>query len=199
MLIAKDKVVSIDYTLTDRNGNLLDGTAGGEPLDYLHGYQNIISGLENALEGKMAGDSFQAEIPASEAYGEVDERLIIDLPRERFGDIDSLAEGMRLRADTQDGSRLFTVTGIGDGTVTIDGNHPLAGVDLCFDVMVAAVRDASEEELRLGFAQAGKRDCCGGGDCGGDCGEDCGCGGDCAGDEGCGHDHCGGGHGCGGH
>jgi FKBP-type peptidyl-prolyl cis-trans isomerase SlyD len=150
MNITKDRVVSIDYTLTGKDGQFIDSTSGAQPLDYLHGYQNIIPGLEQALEGKAEGDKFQVSIPAAEAYGERDEGLVIEVPRENFGDAEAIEEGMQFEASSPEGSNVVTVTGVDGDTITIDGNHPLAGMDLNFDVTVIAIRDADAEELAHG-------------------------------------------------
>ncbi|MDR0316512.1 MAG: peptidylprolyl isomerase, partial [Treponema sp.] len=152
------KVVSIDYTLTGPDNNVLDSTSGQEPLNYLHGFGNIIPGLEKALEGKNLGDRFSVTIPAAEAYGEYEKRLITEIPRENFEDAGLLEAGMKFQAHTSGGIRIFTILAVGDNTITVDGNHELAGMDLNFDITVAAVRDASEEELRCGHLH---EHCCG--------------------------------------
>jgi FKBP-type peptidyl-prolyl cis-trans isomerase SlyD len=150
MNITKNKVVSIDYTLTDNDNQLLDSTSGADPLDYLHGYENIIPGLERALEGKAQGDSFKINIPAVDAYGERDDRLVVQVPLDRFEGAGTIETGMQFEAQTADGSRMVTVTQVTEKAATVDGNHPLAGVDLNFDVTVTAIRDANEEELAHG-------------------------------------------------
>jgi FKBP-type peptidyl-prolyl cis-trans isomerase SlyD len=167
MTIEKNRVVSIDYTLTDDKHNLLDSTSGQEPLDYLHGFENIIPGLEKVLEGKSRGDSFSVNIPAAEAYGERDERLIAELPLASFEGIEKVEPGMQFHARNAEGVRLVTVTKVGGNTVTVDGNHPLAGMNLNFDVTVTAIRQASEEELSHGHVHD-HNDChgCADGGCG---------------------------------
>ncbi|MDR0585399.1 MAG: peptidylprolyl isomerase [Treponema sp.] len=177
MTITKNRVVSIDYTLTDDNNNLIDSTAGSGPLDYLHGFENIISGLENALEGRSEGDSFSVNIPAAKAYGEYDERLVTEMSLESFRGIENLEEGMRFQAQSAEGACLVTVTKIEGGAVTVDGNHPLAGMNLNFDLSVTAVREASGEELSCGHVHGGGCDYgrCGGCDVPNDfCGKACG-------------------------
>jgi FKBP-type peptidyl-prolyl cis-trans isomerase SlyD len=169
MTAAKNRVVSIDYTLTDANNKVLDSTFGQEPLDYLHGFGNIISGLENALEGKAQGDHFSVNIPAAQAYGERDDRLVADIPIENFKGADEVKPGMQFHTHTPEGPQLITVTKVAANTVTIDGNHPLAGKDLNFDVTVAAIREATEEELLHGHVHAHDHGC---GECGGGCGDD---------------------------
>lgn len=150
MKIAKNKVVSIDYTLTDAKGSVLDKSSKGRPLFYIQGAGNIIPGLEKALEGKAAGESLKAQIPHAEAYGTRDEALMQVLPKSDFGEIRDLKVGMELEAESDEGVRIITVVKIDNDQVTVDGNHPLAGVDLTFDVKVVEVRDASAEELAHG-------------------------------------------------
>ncbi len=152
MKIAKHKVVSIDYTLTDPKGEILDQSGKGQPLQYIHGIGNLIPGLEKALEGKGAGDALKAQIPHAEGYGVRDEELVQTLPKDNFGEIKDLREGMELEAESEDGVRIITVIGVTEDEVVVDGNHPLAGVDLTFDVTIIEVRDASPDELSHGHA-----------------------------------------------
>lgn len=169
MTITKDRVISIDYTLTDTEHQRLDTTDETEPFIYLHGHDSIIPGLERALEGKKPGDRLHITLPAVEAYGERDEELIMDMPLESFEDPETIEPGMQFEARTQSGVRTLTVAGVAGDTVTVDGNHPLAGLDLTFDVTVMDVREASPEELAHGLSH----EC----SCGGGCEDcaDCGC------------------------
>jgi FKBP-type peptidyl-prolyl cis-trans isomerase SlyD len=150
MNIAKDQVVSINYTLTDVNGQVLDSSQETGPLSYLHGNDNIIPGLEKALEGKTEGATLKVSVPAAEAYGLRDEQLVINVPKSQFQDAGTVEEGMQFEAETSDGSRIVTVTKVEGDMVTIDANHPLAGMDLNFDVQVVGIRAATEEELEHG-------------------------------------------------
>ena len=150
MKIAKNKVVSIDYTLTDAKGSVLDKSSKGRPLHYIQGAGNIIPGLEKALEGKGAGETLKAQIAHKDAYGPRDESLMQVLPKTDFGEISDLKVGMELEAESDEGVRIITVTKIEGDQVTVDGNHPLAGMDLTFDVNVVEVRDATEEEFSHG-------------------------------------------------
>jgi FKBP-type peptidyl-prolyl cis-trans isomerase SlyD len=150
MKIAKNKVVAIDYVLTDAQGTVLDKSSKGRPLHYIQGAGNIIPGLEKALDGKDSGESLKAQIPHGEAYGARDEGLLQVIPKDNFGDIKDLKVGMELEAESEDGIRIITVTKIDGDKVTVDGNHPLAGMDLTFDVKVVEVRDATSEELAHG-------------------------------------------------
>ncbi|MDR1239128.1 MAG: peptidylprolyl isomerase [Treponema sp.] len=154
MNVAKSRVVSISYTLTDDNNQIVDSTSDSESFDYLHGFGNIIPGLEEALEGKNQGDCFSVTIPAALAYGERDERMVLDVPLDRFQGTDSVKKGMQFHAETAQGFQLVTVTQVADQTVTIDGNHPLAGLDLTFDVTVNAIREANAEELAHGHVHS---------------------------------------------
>lgn len=183
MTISKDSVVSIDYTLTDNENEVLDSSEGSGPLEYLHGHDNLIPGLERELEGKKAGDTFKAVIKPEDAYGEYQENLIVEVDRSQFPEDVEIEEGMQFEAGGPDGSRVVTVTKIDGGKVTVDANHPLAGETLNFDVKVVSVREATDEEK-----ESGLRDQCG---CG--CGDDCDCDDNCEGEEhgscgcGCGH------------
>ena len=150
MLIRENTVVSIDYVLTDAAGAVLDRSAEGSPLSYLQGASNIIPGLERALEGKTQGESLQVEVVPAEGYGDYDQDLLQVVSRELFEDADALEPGMRFQANSDSGTLLVTVTDVSDDGVTVDGNHPLAGQTLTFDVTVAGVREATEEELAHG-------------------------------------------------
>ena len=151
MLISRNKVVRFDYTLTDDSAQVLDSSEGGEPLTYLHGGGNIIPGLESALEGRRAGESLSVRVAAAEAYGERDDALVQSVPREMFEDSDSIQVGMQFQSGDPDGNtRIVTVVGTDAASVTVDGNHPLAGVPLNFAVTIVEVRDASSEELAHG-------------------------------------------------
>ena len=150
MAIEKDKVVSIDYTLTGDNGQVLDSSQGREPLAYLHGAGNIIPGLESALEGKDAGDELNVQIPPDQAYGPRDERMVQPVPRAAFQGVPDIQPGMQFQANTNAGTRLITVVDVAGDQVTIDANHPLAGATLNFDVKIVNVRDATEQEKSHG-------------------------------------------------
>jgi len=150
MQISKHKVVSIDYTLTNNDKEVLDSSKGQEPLAYLHGIGFMIPGLENALEGKSVDDSLSVIVEPKDGYGERDEELVKVVERAMFGDIEKLEEGMQFQADTDDGIDVVTVTAIEGDKITVDGNHPLADVTLNFDVQVVDVREASQEEIDHG-------------------------------------------------
>ena len=150
MQIAERCVASFHYTLTDDAGTVIDSSEGREPLAYLHGAGNIVPGLEKAMTGRAAGDQFKVTVAPEEGYGVRNEQLIQTVPREAFQGVDKIEPGMRFQAQTQNGPVNVEVTEVADATVTIDGNHPLAGKALHFDVTVADVREASEEEMSHG-------------------------------------------------
>ena len=151
LLIGNNVVASIHYTLTNNSGEVLDSSEGAEPLAYLHGAGNIIPGLENALVGKTAGASLQVNIAPADAYGELQPELVQVVPREAFQGVDEIEPGMAFEAqDPQGQARRIIVKSVEGDEVTIDANHPLAGVELNFDVQVVDVRDASEEEIAHG-------------------------------------------------
>lgn len=151
MQIAADKVVSIDYTLTNDAGEVIDSSAGGDALTYLHGADNIVPGLERALEGKAAGDEVNVVVEPQDGYGEYQPELIGTVDRSMFEGVDELEAGMQFHAESPDGDmQIITVREVDGDDVTIDGNHELAGERLTFKVNVVDVRDASEEELAHG-------------------------------------------------
>lgn len=149
MNISEGKVATIDYTLSDETGAVIDESKDQGPLSYLHGFGNIVPGLEAALEGKTAGDSLSVDVAPGDAYGERDEELVQAIDRERFPE-GNIQIGMRFHAHTPNGARLLTVLAVDEDEVTVDANHPLAGKRLSFDVKVVSVRDATQEELEHG-------------------------------------------------
>ena len=150
MIIKQDSVVTFHYTLRDDTGEVIDSSISTGPFAYLHGHGNLVPGLERELEGKSAGDSLSVKLSPADGYGEYDPRLIQDVPRRAMQGIPDVKVGMRLHAQTGEGVRTVTVTAVTDDTVTIDGNHPLAGKNLSFDIDVIDVRDATQEELSHG-------------------------------------------------
>ncbi len=155
MQIAKNTVVSIDYTLTDDSGEVLDTSKGAEPLVYMQGVGNLIPGLEKALEGKQAGDQFKVSIPPEEAYGLRDEENMEDVPLSAFQGDEELEVGMQVEVQHDHGAHIMTVAAIDEDTITLDANHPLAGETLHFDVSVVSVREATAEEMQHGHAHGG--------------------------------------------
>jgi FKBP-type peptidyl-prolyl cis-trans isomerase SlyD len=147
--IQNDQVVSFHYTLTNSTGEVIDKSEG-QPLVYLHGAGNIIPGLENALAGKKVGDKLVVNVPAAEGYGEYNVELVQEVPRNMFQGVDQIQAGMQFQAQTDEGIQVVTVKDVTDAVVIVDGNHPLAGQDLNFDVEIVEIRDASQEELDHG-------------------------------------------------
>lgn len=150
MNVSKNKVVIIDYTVTNSLGTVIDSSKGGEPFAFIHGTGNVIPGLEQALEGRASGEVLNVTVPPELGYGLRDAALMQVVPRDRFDGIEELEVGMRFHAESDQGERVVTVIDIDGEDVTIDGNHPLAGETLEFGVTVVEVRDASEEELSHG-------------------------------------------------
>ena len=150
MSIAQDQVVSIHYTLKNDAGEVLDSSADGQPLTYLHGHGNLIPGLERELAGKNTGDKLQVKIAPAEGYGEYDKGLVQRVPRRALKGVPNVRVGLRLQAQTEHGPRAVTVTQLTGDLVTLDGNHALAGQNLNFEVEVGEVRAASAEELEHG-------------------------------------------------
>ena len=151
MSIKHNSAVSFHYTLTDDNGQQLDSSDGREPLAYLHGAGNIIPGLENALVGKTTGEKVSVTVQPEDAYGEINPEMIQIVPREAFEGIDDIQAGMQFQASGPDGqTQVVTIKAVGEEGVTVDGNHPLAGQVLNFDVSIEEVRDATEEEIAHG-------------------------------------------------
>jgi FKBP-type peptidyl-prolyl cis-trans isomerase SlyD len=150
MQISANMVVSIDYTLTDDQGSVIDSSEGRGPLAYIQGIGNIIPGLERALEGKAQGDSLKVSIAPEDGYGERRDDLSQAVPKQMFEGNDEIQVGMQFQTMTESGPQVVTVVEIDDENVTVDGNHPLAGENLNFDVTVVEIREASAEELEHG-------------------------------------------------
>jgi len=150
MQIANNRVVSIAYTLKDNDDNIIDQSDDGS-FCYLHGASNIIPGLEDALTGKSTGDELSVSIPPEQGYGVRDADRIQAVPREMFPAEDTIEPGMQFHTQSPDGQMLVVmVAKVEDDMVTVDGNHPLAGVQLNFDVKIMEIREATAEELEHG-------------------------------------------------
>lgn len=153
MNIGEKCIVAFHYKLTNSEGEQLDSSEGQDPLKYLHGASNIVPGLEKELEGKKAGDALKVEVQPEEGYGQVNPELVQKVPHSAFEDAPEIKAGMQFQAQGPDGQvQLITVKEVSDEEVTVDGNHPLAGQVLHFDVTIEDVREASEEELAHGHA-----------------------------------------------
>ena len=150
MKIEKDRVVRFHYAVAETGQAAVENSKdGGEPIAILFGHGNIIPGLEKAMDGREAGDSFQATVPAAEAYGERREGLSQRIPKKHFG-AQKLEPGMQVVLQTNFGPRAVTIQKVGMSVVDVDLNHPMAGKDLDFDIEIVEVREASEEELAHG-------------------------------------------------
>ena len=150
MQISDQSVVSFHFTLKDDEGEVLDSSAGSEPLTYLHGTGNIIPGLENALVGKKVGDKFDVTLTPEQGYGARDEKLVQKIPKNQFPDPDKLEEGMQFQINGPQGPLMLTVQEVTDNDVIVDGNPELAGETLHFNIEVTEIRAASAEELEHG-------------------------------------------------
>jgi FKBP-type peptidyl-prolyl cis-trans isomerase SlyD len=150
MQVEEKKVVGIHYKLTDDDGKVLDSSENADPLMFIFGIGMLIPGLEKALEGKAKGDQLNVAIKPADAYGERDDALTQSVPKSQFDEPEKLQVGMQFQVETEQGVLVVTVTEVNDQDVKIDGNHPLAGMNLNFDVTVEEVRDATAEELDHG-------------------------------------------------
>ena len=151
LLIGDNLVVSMHYRLTDASGEVLDSSEGSDPLNYLHGAGNIIPGLEQALVGKVEGDSLQVQVEPADGYGELNPEFIQVVDRAAFQGVETVDVGMAFEARGPDGAaQRIVVAAVEGDQVTVDANHPLAGQQLNFDVQVVGVRAATEEEVAHG-------------------------------------------------
>ncbi|MDG6897609.1 peptidylprolyl isomerase [Actinobacillus delphinicola] len=165
MKVTKDKVVSIAYQLRNQDGVLIDEAPTNQPLTYLQGHNNLIIGLENALEGKDVGEKFEVRVKPEEGYGEYSDMMVQRVPKAAFeGAVEELKPGMRFIAETDRGPLPVVITAVEGDEVVVDGNHMLAGQELLFNVEVVEVRDATLEELAHGHIHAAPAQdgCCGG-------------------------------------
>lgn len=150
MQIIKNSVVTLNYTLKNDQDEVLDESQDNSFL-YLHGAGGIIPGLEGQLEGKAAGDSFSAHIEPEDGYGNRDDSMVQVVPRDMFDEEHPIEEGIQFHAESPEGDMItVTVTKIEGDEITVDGNHPLAGIALNFDIKIADVREASAEEIEHG-------------------------------------------------
>lgn len=149
-MIADQKVVSLNYTVKDTQGQVVDSSEGAAPLVYLHGQGNIIPGLEAALVGKAPGEEFDVTVKPAEAYGEYNEEILQVVPRKVFEGVESVEIGMVFTAQAQNGPVQLTVAKVDGDDITVDPNHPLSGKILHFSGSVIEVREATEEELSHG-------------------------------------------------
>lgn len=149
MQIGPKTVATIEYTLKNDKGEVLDTSDGREPLSYVHGAGNIIPGLERVLDGKAAGDAVEVTVAPADGYGERDERMVQNMPVRKLPD-KKVTVGSRYRVMTDQGPRFLLVKSLRGDYATVDANHPLAGLTLTFQVKVMSVREATEEEQAHG-------------------------------------------------
>lgn len=161
MIVATNKVVKMHYSVMDNDKNSIDNSFDGEPLIFIVGTGYLIQGLEDALQGKKAGDTFSVTVPPEQGYGERHDDLMQAVPKSMFEGME-IEVGMQFRASTDDGDQSVMIIDIQEEDVIVDGNNPLAGITLNFDVEILEVRDATADELEHGHVH---------------------------GDGGCGHDH----------
>ena len=155
MFVSTNKVVILNYTLTDDNNQIIDQSTDGT-FAYLHGANNIIPGLEKALLDKKVGDNIKVSIEPAEGYGHHDASMVQEVPMDMFESAEQVQVGQQFHAQGPHGNTIIiTVTKVDGDNVTIDGNHPLAGMPLNFDVTIMDIRDASEEEITHGHAHHG--------------------------------------------
>jgi len=150
MIIAKDKVVSIHYTLTNDDNEVLDSSEGRDPLAYIHGHGYLIAGLEDQLNGRKAGDALDAKVKPEDGYGLRDDNLVHKVAKANFKGDGEVTAGMQVKVETNSGPKIAVVRSVVGEEVVLDLNHPLAGVNLTFAVNVVEVRDATAEELDHG-------------------------------------------------
>ena len=148
MIAEKDKVVSFHYTLKNAVGEEMESSSEGNPMTYLHGANNIITGLEKAMEGHAIKDSLIVTLEPEDAYGIRNDNNVQRVPLKRLKNLGKISVGQVLNLQTEKGPVQVTVLKVGRFHIDVDGNHPLAGVQLTFDVEITDIRDASDEELK---------------------------------------------------
>ncbi len=151
--VQADAVVSIHFKLSLQGGEVVDGSEGGDPWEYLHGHGNIVPGLESQVAGRKIGDQFKVEVAPGEGYGDHDPSQLIQAPRSSFPEDVELEPGMQFETEDEDGgTAMATISAVGDEEITLDLNHPLAGQTLLFEIEIAGIRTATAEELEHGHA-----------------------------------------------
>lgn len=148
-MIQKNHVVTMHYTVSTSESVEIDSSKNGKPLVFLHGYGYLVPGLEDALTDKQNGDEFTTHVPAEKAYGERFDNLVQTVPKNMFEGMD-VEVGMSFRATTDDGEQSVIIIDVTDDEIVVDGNHPLAGIDLTFEVEIIDVRDATPDEIAHG-------------------------------------------------
>ncbi|TXH97893.1 MAG: peptidylprolyl isomerase [Rheinheimera sp.] len=151
MIITKDSIVQLHYRVSDASG-LIEDSAKGEPMLYLHGHQNMLPAIEQALEGKAAGDELSLVVEPKDAYGERDDNAIQSIQVKHLKGAKKWAPGMTAIVETEHGPRQVKIVKVGMFKAEVDVNHPLAGKTLTFDLNVVSVRPATAEEIAHGHA-----------------------------------------------
>lgn len=146
------RVIGFHYTLRDEDGQVLDSSSGGDPLFFLEGREQIIPGLERQLVGLAPGDKRSIPVKAADAYGEPNPELVVQVKRSQFPADATLEIGDQFTVDAAESAPVFTIVDLDAENVTVDGNHPMAGKDLFFDVEIIAMREATAQELSHGHA-----------------------------------------------
>lgn len=146
------RVIGFHYTLTDKTGTVLDSSIGDEPLFFLEGSQQIIPGLESVVALMNVGDKKKIEVGAADAYGDVNPELLVKVKKTQFPPDAQLTVGDQFQVNNDAHSPVFTIMSIEPDEVTVDGNHPMAGKDLLFDVEIVGMRPATAEEMSHGHA-----------------------------------------------
>jgi len=159
MKISKNSVVVMHYAVSDTEGTLIDSSYDHQPMTIIQGTGYVMPGLEEALIDHQTGDKFEVTIACEQAYGERHDEYVQTVPKEILQGVEDLAVGTQLRATTDDGEQTVIVIDINDKEVTVDGNHPLSGIDLSFDVEILDVREATEEELAHGHIHSEGESC----------------------------------------
>jgi FKBP-type peptidyl-prolyl cis-trans isomerase SlyD len=150
MKIQRGRVVTMHYTLRDETGSTIESSRGRDPMVYLHGYGQLIPGLEKVLDGNEAGRATTVTVAPKDAYGERDANAVVRAGRDAFPEGMDITPGAEVAADTPDGPLSFVVVGIEGDEIVLDANHPMAGRTLTFDVEVTDVRAATPEEISHG-------------------------------------------------
>jgi FKBP-type peptidyl-prolyl cis-trans isomerase SlyD len=146
------RVIGFHYTLTDKSGTTLDSSIGDEALYFLEGAQQIIPGLESVLALMNVGDKRKIEVKAQDAYGDINPELVVKVKKTQFPPDADLQVGDQFQVNNDAQSPVFTIMAVETDEVTVDGNHPMAGKDLFFDVEIVGVRPATPEEVTHGHA-----------------------------------------------
>ena len=148
--IENGKVITFSYTLKDIEGQMIEKSREGEDMEYLAGRQNMIPGLERAMLGMKVGEMKNIRVNAVDAYGPYDDKLVLRVPITNFPADTIIEPGMEFQTETDDGIMIIRVMELADEDVIVDGNHPMAGLDLVFDVIIESIREATPQELEHG-------------------------------------------------